>query len=184
MQSVVFGSSHLPDKTRKRRSSLQFVMAQSNDLIWPPHWSSWCYSLPHATAFEAARSMLFIIELFSCLCTERATTMYYMRGRRRRRWGPWCQLPYGPSMMDYWDTSGNLRKPAEEVSGRFPEVSSRFPDNPWLTDHTVALSHPGKDAFMTAPPLSAAKMVFFCGKGQVEACWGRTTCHRHRYDPL
>ena len=34
----------------------------------------------------------------------------------------------------------------------------------------LALSHPGKDAFMTAPPLSAAKMVFFCGKGQVEAC--------------
>ena len=113
MQSVVFGSSHLPDKTRKRRSSLQFVMAQSNDLIWPPHWSSWCYSLPQATAFEAARSMLFIIELFSCLCTDRATTMYYMRGRRRRRWGPWCQLPCGLSMMGYPKTSWNLRKPLE-----------------------------------------------------------------------
>ena len=40
-------------------------------------------------------------------------------------------------MMDYPETSGNLRKPAAEVSGRFPEVSSRFPDNPSLTDHTV-----------------------------------------------
>ena len=62
-------------------------------------------------------------------------------------------------MMDYPETSGNLRKPAAEVSGRFPdffinkkkfeknyankkfgnlrgrfpEVSSRFPDNPSLT---------------------------------------------------
>jgi hypothetical protein len=33
-------------------------------------------------------------------------------------------------MMDYPETSGNLRKPAAEVS-------SRFPDNPSLTDHTV-----------------------------------------------
>ena len=31
------------------------------------------------------------------------------------------------------------RKPAAEVSGRFPEVSSRFPDNPSLTDHTVCI---------------------------------------------
>ena len=35
-----------------------------------------------------------------------------------------------------------------------------------MTDHTVALSHPGKDAFMTAPPLSAAKMVFFVAKAK------------------
>ena len=72
-------------------------------------------------------------------------------------------------MIDYLETSGNLRKPAAAVSGRFPdffyqqkqiwkkniftnkkiwkpagnlrgrfpEVSSRFPDNPSLTDHTV-----------------------------------------------
>ena len=75
-------------------------------------------------------------------------------------------LPCGPSMMDYRGTSGNLWKPAAEVSCRFPdyftrkkkwknkctkekfgnlrnhpcpflEVSSRFPDNPSLTDHTV-----------------------------------------------
>ena len=29
-------------------------------------------------------------------------------------------LPCGPSMMDYPETSGNLRKPAVAVSGRFP----------------------------------------------------------------
>jgi hypothetical protein len=62
--------------------------------------------------------------------------------------------------MDYPETSGNLRKPAAEASGRFPDFSinkknhekkytnkkfrrlvsggfQRFPDNPSLTDHTV-----------------------------------------------
>ena len=29
----------------------------------------------------------------------------------------------GPSIMDYPETSGNLRKPAAEVSGRFPDFS-------------------------------------------------------------
>ena len=28
-------------------------------------------------------------------------------------------IPCGPSMMDYPETSGNLRKPAAEVSGSF-----------------------------------------------------------------
>ena len=43
-------ASHLPDKSRKeKRSSLRFVMAESNDLIWPRHWSSWYYSFRVAT---------------------------------------------------------------------------------------------------------------------------------------
>ena len=29
----------------------------------------------------------------------------------------------GPSIMDYPETSGNLRKPAAEVSGMFPDFS-------------------------------------------------------------
>ena len=29
-------------------------------------------------------------------------------------------IPCGPSMMDYPETSGNLRKQAAEVSGKFP----------------------------------------------------------------
>ena len=38
-------------------------------------------------------------------------------------------IPCGPSMMDYPETSGNLRKLAVEVSGRFPDfllVQKRF----------------------------------------------------------
>ena len=34
-------------------------------------------------------------------------------------------------------TNEKIRKPAGNLRGRFPEVSSRFPDNPSLTDHTV-----------------------------------------------
>ena len=30
-------------------------------------------------------------------------------------------IPCGPSIMDYPETSGNLRKPAAAVSGRFPD---------------------------------------------------------------
>ena len=33
---------------------------------------------------------------------------------------PSRHIPCGPSMMDYPETSGSLRKPASEVSGRFP----------------------------------------------------------------
>ena len=76
-------------------------------------------------------------------------------------------IPCGPSILDYPETSGNLRKPAAEVFGRFPDSFirkknlkkkiilikdseicrkpprpvpggfQRFPDNPSLTDHTV-----------------------------------------------
>ena len=31
-------------------------------------------------------------------------------------------IPCGPSMMDYPETCGNLRKLAAEVSGRFPDI--------------------------------------------------------------
>ena len=70
------------------------------------------------------------------------------------------------NLWDPLETSENLRKPPETDRGSFRQVTSRFLDNLQLMDHTVALSHPGKDAFMTAPPLSAAKMFFFVAKAK------------------
>ena len=32
----------------------------------------------------------------------------------------------GSSIMDYPETSGNLRKPAAEVSGRFPDFEKKY----------------------------------------------------------
>ena len=32
----------------------------------------------------------------------------------------------GPSIMDYAETSGNVRKPAAEVSGRFPDFEKKY----------------------------------------------------------
>ena len=85
----------------------------------------------------------------------------------------------GSSIMDYPETSGNLRKPAAEVSGRFPDFEKkyankkfgnlpetyrkpaekppwpvsggfqRFPDNPSLTDHTVHILRNVAVAIMT-----------------------------------
>ena len=54
-------------------------------------------------------------------------------------------LPCGLSIMDYPEISGNLggfrqvSRSFVTYEKKFPEVSSRFPDNPSLTGHRVSL---------------------------------------------
>ena len=45
-------------------------------------------------------------------------------------------------------------------------------------------SQPRKSRVYDSSAIECCQNGFFCGKGQVGACWGGTTCHRHRYDPI
>ena len=52
-----------------------------------------------------------------------------------------------------------IRELAKNLCGRFPEVSSRFPDNPSLTDHTVCAREGARASELTRDSCASVILV-------------------------